>query len=126
VGAIWFISVVIALWRVPARRRRYLPAFVVVFTLMCYAGIRLVSLHQVDALLYRRYFHGVKYDAVFELIGLAIAIVVCVTAPRARRSTEVRVTAPPRPRDTVEGLERDIDQFDARRESVSSSQRFSV
>ena len=77
VAAFWCVIVLVALWRVPERRRRYLPAAVVAFSLICYAGIRLVSLHQVDAVLYRRGVHGVRYDAVFELIGVAVAIIVC-------------------------------------------------
>ena len=75
-GAIWFVVVVVALWRVPERRRRYLPMAVVAFSLMCYAGIRIVSLHQIDAVLYRRHIAGAKVGSVVEILGLATAIVV--------------------------------------------------
>ena len=50
VAAIWAATVAVAVWRVPERRRRYLPTAIIVFTLVCFAGIRLISLHQVDAL----------------------------------------------------------------------------
>jgi hypothetical protein len=75
-GAIWFIVVVVALWRVPERRRRYLPMAIVSFSLMCYAGIRIVSLHQVDAVLYRRHIAGAKIGSVAEILGIATAIIV--------------------------------------------------
>ncbi|MDQ1423013.1 MAG: hypothetical protein QOD72_511 [Acidimicrobiaceae bacterium] len=75
-GAIWFVAVVVALWRVPERRRRYLPMAIVAFSLMCYAGIRVVSLHQVDAVLYRRHLAGAKVGSVVEFLGLATAIAV--------------------------------------------------
>jgi hypothetical protein len=75
-GAIWFVVVVVALWRVPERRRRYLPMAIVSFSLMCYAGIRIVSLHQVDAVLYRRHIAGAKVGSVGEILGIATAITV--------------------------------------------------
>jgi len=75
-GAIWFVSVVVALWRVPERRRRYLPMAIVAFSLMCFAGIRIVSLHQVDGLLYRRHIAGAKVGSVVEFVGLVTAIAV--------------------------------------------------
>jgi hypothetical protein len=68
--------VVVALWRVPERRRRYLPMAIVSFSLMCYAGIRVVSLHQVDTVLYRRHIAGAKVGSVVEILGIATAIVV--------------------------------------------------
>ena len=53
IAATWGVSVLAAIWRVPERRRRYLPAALVMFSLACFAGIMLVSLHQVDAVLLR-------------------------------------------------------------------------
>ena len=52
VAAVWAVTVAVAVWRVPERRRRYLPTAIVVFTLVCFVGVRLISLHQVDALLH--------------------------------------------------------------------------
>jgi hypothetical protein len=82
VGAIWLITVTTALWRVPERRRRYLPMVLVMFTLMCFAGIRLVSLHQVDSLLDHHRIGGVRVGTVVELVGLSIAIAMTFWQPR--------------------------------------------
>jgi hypothetical protein len=43
---------------------------------MCFAGIRIISLHQVDAVLYRRHIGGAKVGSVVEFLGLATAIAV--------------------------------------------------
>jgi hypothetical protein len=83
VGAIWFVAVVVAVWRVPERRRRYLPAALVVFTLFCFAGIRIISLHQVDTLLYNRPIRGVRIVAIVELTGIALTILATYWHPFA-------------------------------------------
>ena len=75
-GAALVIATAVAARWLPASRRRYLPEAFIVLALAVFAGVRLVSLHQVDALLYRRRVKGVKLDAVIELAGLAAAIVV--------------------------------------------------
>ncbi len=85
VGFGWLVTVAIALWRVPARRRRYLPAAIATFTLMCFIGVRLISLHQIDALLYRRYLAGAQFGAVAELVLLAIAVALTAVPPPAGR-----------------------------------------
>jgi hypothetical protein len=84
VAAVWAVTVAIAVWRVPERRRRYLPPAIVVFTLVCFIGIRLISLHQVDALLHNRDVRGVTIGAAIE-VGLLLLIVV-VSAWRFPRS----------------------------------------
>jgi hypothetical protein len=84
IGAIWMVAVVVAVWRVPERRRRYLPAAVAVFSLVCFAGIRIVSLHQVDALLYNRPIRGVRIVTIVELTGIALAILATYWHPFAR------------------------------------------
>ncbi len=84
VAAVWAVTVAIAVWRVPERRRRYLPTAVVVFTLVCFIGIRLISLHQVDALLHNRDVRGVAIGAAIE-VGLLLLIVI-VSAWRFPRS----------------------------------------
>jgi hypothetical protein len=81
VGFGWLVTVAIALWRVPARRRRYLPAALAVFTLMCFIGVRLISLHQIDGLLYRRQLAGAQFGAVVELVLLAIAVLLTAVPP---------------------------------------------
>lgn len=73
IGAIWLVAVTVAVWRVPERRRRYLPPALVVLTLICFAGIRVVSLHHVDVLLYDRPILGVRIVAIVELAGIALA-----------------------------------------------------
>ena len=70
--AAWSITVAVAIWRVPERRRRYPPAAIAVFSLVCFAAVRVVSLHQVDALLYNRDLAGVRLVAATELLLLAI------------------------------------------------------
>jgi hypothetical protein len=90
VGAIWFIAVVVAVWRVPERRRRYLPAALVVFTLVCFAGIRIISLHQVDTLLYNRPIRGVRIVAIVELTGVALTILTTYWHPFARTEQDDR------------------------------------
>jgi hypothetical protein len=67
IAATWGVGVLAAIWRVPERRRRYLPAFVVTFSLACFGGIMLISLHQVDAVLLRRDVAGVHVGVVIEL-----------------------------------------------------------
>ena len=76
IAAIWLISIILAIWRVPARRRRYLPMAIVVFTIVCYNGTRVISLHQVDAIFHNREIGGVTIGAVTELSLLACALVV--------------------------------------------------
>lgn len=93
--ATWFVAVVIALWRVPERRRRYLPMAVVTFSLMCFAAIRLVSLHQVDGLLYRREIEGAPFGSVVELAGIMLAFATTFWHPRyvSPRAAEVDLTS---------------------------------
>jgi hypothetical protein len=81
IGATWVIVVAASLWRVPARRRRYLPAALAQFTLMCFIGIRMISLHQVDSLLYRREVAGARVGTLLELVLLAIAVAATAWPP---------------------------------------------
>jgi len=85
VGVGWLITVAVALWRVPARRRRYLPAALSMLTLMCFIGVRLISLHQIDSLLYRRQLGGAQFGAVVELVLLAVAILLTAVPPPTGR-----------------------------------------
>jgi hypothetical protein len=91
-GGVWFVVEAVALWRVPARRRRYLPEAIVVFTLICFAGVRIVSLHQIDAVLYRREFAGVQRGAVLELTGIVLAIALTFWQPPPRQPASVAST----------------------------------
>ena len=91
VAAVWAVTVVVAVWRVPERRRRYLPPAIVVFTLVCFIGIRLISLHQVDALLRNRDVREITIGAAIE-VGLLLLVLVA-SAWRFRRPSDVRPTA---------------------------------
>ena len=83
-AAFWLIADLIAVWHVPERRRRYLPPALVVFTLLCFAGVRVVSLHHVDSLLYNHPIHGVRIVAITELAGIALVILATYWHPFAR------------------------------------------
>jgi hypothetical protein len=82
IAATWLIGVVIAVWRVPPRRRRYLPSVIMISALVAFAFVRVVSLHHIDALLYRRDVGGVRFVAVIELGLLAMTITTIVLVPR--------------------------------------------
>lgn len=82
VSALWGLGVIIAVWRVPPRRRRYLPHAVGVSGLVAFAAIRIVSLHQVDALLYRRDIAGVRIVSILELTLLAVTAVAGIVTTR--------------------------------------------
>ena len=73
IGAAWVFSVLTACWRIPERRRRYLPMMIIVMTIGAYVAIRMVSLHQVDSLLYRRDLLGMRIGTLTEYVLLAIA-----------------------------------------------------
>jgi hypothetical protein len=84
VALIWAVVTLLALWRIPERRRRYLPMTIATTTLMCFPVIRLVSLHHVDTLLYRRSIEGLGIGVIIEFGLLAI---VALAAGSARRRT---------------------------------------
>ena len=86
VAGIWAVTVAVAVWRVPERRRRYLPTAIVVFTLVCFAGIRLISLHQVDALLNNRDVRGVTIGSIVEVAILLLVKIVSVWRLRGANS----------------------------------------
>jgi hypothetical protein len=82
VALVWFVGVAVAVLRVPPRRRRYLPHIVALSTLIAFAAIRLVSLHQVDTVLYRRDVAGVRIVAIADLFMLAATALVMITTAR--------------------------------------------
>ena len=83
ISLLWAILTLLALWRIPERRRRYLPMTLATATLMCFSAIRLVSLHQVDTLLYRRSVEGLRVGVIIELLLVTVAAVII---NRARRT----------------------------------------
>ncbi len=70
VTAAWFLLVMISIWRVPVRRRRYLPAAMMLYSIWAFDAIRAVSFHDVDGLLYRHSFLGFRFITYAELTGL--------------------------------------------------------
>lgn len=94
VAAAWAATVALVVWRATEPRRRYLPTAIVVFTLVCYVGVRLISLHQVDALLHHRGVRGLT-DGAFIEVGLLLSILALSAwqFPRARGSTPEHVEA---------------------------------
>ena len=76
VAVLWAIVTLLALWRIPERRRRYLPITIAITTLLCFSAIRLVSLHVVDTVLYRRNLQGVRVGVVVEFVLVAVAALV--------------------------------------------------
>lgn len=83
-GVVWFVTVSVACWRTPERRRRYLPMSVMVFTLAAYAAVRVVSLHQIDAVLHRRELASVRVATIVEVILLVITALVTLWVPAGR------------------------------------------
>lgn len=77
-GTVLVVLIGVALWWIPRYRRGYVFAATTDLCLACYAGVRAVSLHQVDGLLYRRFILGARIGALIELAGLAAAIAVAL------------------------------------------------
>ena len=84
IGAVWIVSTVVAIWRVPPRRR-YLPSAALVGTLMSFAAMRTVSLHHIDTLLYRRSVGGVRIVAVVEIALLVATTIAAAVSIRPSR-----------------------------------------
>ena len=76
-AAAWGLALVVALWRMPRPRRRYLPLAIAVLSLLSFLAVRGVSLHRVDALL-RRTVRGVRLSSLLELGGVALVVVLAV------------------------------------------------
>jgi hypothetical protein len=74
--------VAVSLKNKPPRRRRYLAHIVALSAIIAFAAIRLVSLHQVDSVLYRRDIGGVRIVSIVELLMLVAATVVMITTAR--------------------------------------------
>ena len=94
VGLAWLISVSVACWRTPERRRRYLPIGLAIVTLAAFAAIRLVSLHQVDTLLHRRHIGGVRVGTLTELGLVLLAGIMTFRIPTGRSSPTTSLVAP--------------------------------
>lgn len=93
IASVWMASTIAAIWRVPARRRRYLPPAVLVGSVVTFAAIRAVSLHHVDTLLYRRDLLGVRFVAVVEIALLVTVTLVTLAAIRPVERTHRDMSA---------------------------------
>ena len=108
VGVVWFVSVAAACWRIPERRRRYLPMGIVVVTIAAFVAIRLVSLHQVDALLYNRELASIRVATLIECVLVGVAAGVSWWVPTGRTVVDEGSTRSdsPVPRERRGGLDR--------------------
>lgn len=74
--------------RLGARARRFLLPAACLLALVALAATRLVSLHQVDTLLYRRPISGARIASLVDLLGpLVVAITALVATQLPRNST---------------------------------------
>lgn len=87
VGLGWLISVSVASWRTPDRRRRYLPMGLAFVTLSAFAAIRIVSLHQIDTVLHGTHIGGIRVGTLTELLLLVVASLATLWVPVGRRAT---------------------------------------
>ena len=106
VAVAWLMTVVLAILRVPPRRRRYLPHVIALSAVVAFAAIRLVSLHQVDALLYRRDIGDVRIVAIVELSLLVLSIIAATFTGRQRRRRPRTATQTDPPRNPVRRTKR--------------------
>jgi hypothetical protein len=97
VAIVWAIGVLVAIWRVPPRRRRYLPHVLALSTVIAFAAVRIVSLHHVDTVLYRRDIGGVRIVAIAELTLLAVTLLAALTTSRFPPRAELDVARPDGP-----------------------------
>jgi hypothetical protein len=86
-AATWCIAVTVAAWRVPARRRRHLPAIAAAAAIIGFAGVRAVSLHHIDAVLYNHPLAGVRIVVLVEFVLLAALAMAVLPALRPRGRT---------------------------------------
>ncbi len=85
VAVVWVAGVALAILRIPPRRRRYLPHVIAVSGIVAFAAIRLVSLHQIDSVLYRTDVGGIRVVALVELGLLAATALITVATARFPR-----------------------------------------
>ncbi len=92
--ATWCVSVLVSIYAVPSRRRSFLPAVIGLFTIWGFVAVRLVSYHDIDAVLYRRHLAGARMVA-FGEVGLLVATAAAFVYGLARspmRSTRASCT----------------------------------
>lgn len=78
VGTVWLLTVSIAVWRTPERRRRYLPVGVLLVTLAAFGAVRVVSLHHIDGVIHDVQIAGVRVGTVIEVaLQVCTALAMC-------------------------------------------------
>lgn len=82
VGIVWLTLIVVGIWRVPERRRRYLASALLCTSLICFAIIRMVSFHYVDTIVARTSVAGVPVGTVVEHLGNILAVILSTVAAR--------------------------------------------
>lgn len=95
VAIVWLTIIVVGIWRVPERRRRYLPSALLCTSLICFGLIRIVSFHYVDTIVDRTSVVGVPLGTVVELVGIVVAVVLAVRASRRPVADDRNVPASP-------------------------------
>jgi hypothetical protein len=103
IGITGFGLPVVSLWRARSRRLHYIIAVALEIGLVCFVGARLISLHQVDSVLYRRRFHGAQVGTVIEqlLLGLCVAVAAWIGWARPLVPVTTAPTPPDRSRSAV-------------------------
>jgi drug/metabolite transporter (DMT)-like permease len=91
--ALWLVIVLVVSRWVRERRRRYHAMTLIILSLVFFTGVRVVSLHQVDDVLYHREVFGVKIGTAIEVLGLAITITTILWQLRPRSQRERDTTS---------------------------------
>lgn len=89
----FLLALIVVGLRMRASRPRYVPMTMIVLVITAYAAIRLVSLHEVDTLLHRHRYAGVRLGAIAEY-GLLVAAGVCALWTSAPAHPEADELAP--------------------------------
>lgn len=85
----WLVTIVVAMIRVPERRRRYRLIIAVQASLVAFTAVRLVSLHHIDAVLHRRDIAGARVGTLLEYALVALVAVVSIWTARFRPQAPV-------------------------------------
>ena len=90
----WAVIVTAGIWRAIVRRGRYLPTATLLVSLLGFAAVRVVSLHHIDALLYRRDILGLRIVSLVELSLLGATIASMRWFPYEVRNAETDANRP--------------------------------
>ncbi len=88
-GGTWLLTTFVTIWRIPERRRRYLPFILVMLAILFFGAARAVSLHHIDSVLYRTDIAEVRVvvwiDGSLWLAAAMLAGVLAAGAARGQR-----------------------------------------